>query len=230
MLSQIQRDTRMASGIVRKQRQAGFTMVDGLIGLTLTAVIIGAAVTVTNTTASSTRTTVAQSRVTQQAHRILDKLSKELLGAGAHTISPSPLPDGASTMTFRKAIGWNAGMITWSEDRRLQLIDSPDDPVDGVDNDDDGVIDDQQLILTVDVGTPDETSVVLADPINRLVFSEDSNGVDDNGNGLVDEPGVCFQLQGEVLTIRITLSLSDDSGAQYSQSVECSVHLRNSEG
>jgi hypothetical protein len=52
------------------------------------------------------------------------------------------------------------------------------------------------------------------------------NGADGNGNGLVDERGLSFSLDGDILTIR--LNRSGTTGGQVINAfVQTSVSLRN---
>src|SRR5262245_13178723 len=77
-----------------------------------------------------------------EARRALDRMADELISASTLTFVPPPvLPFGTSTITFQKAQGIVAGVMQWSPPSRFELAPSPSEPWDGVDNDEDGFVD-----------------------------------------------------------------------------------------
>ena len=46
---------------------------------------------------------------------------------------------------------------------------------------------------------------MLVNNVAALLEGELANGVDDNGNGLIDEAGFCVSREGENLTVRLSL-------------------------
>jgi hypothetical protein len=69
--------------------------------------------------------------------------------------------------------------------------------------------------------------VVLCGSVRPRAPGEIANGIDDNGNGLVDEAGLSFELSGRTLTIRLTLERPDRVAGTLSRTVTTSVRLRN---
>lgn len=53
------------------------------------------------------------------------------------------------------------------------------------------------------------------------------DGVDNNGNGLIDEEGLSFELDGSTLIIRLALEKVDHKGRTHTVSNETSVTFRN---
>lgn len=53
------------------------------------------------------------------------------------------------------------------------------------------------------------------------------NGVDDNGNGLIDEQGLSFTLFGDSVTIRLSIAQTNPEGEEITQTVETVVTVRN---
>ena len=54
----------------------------------------------------------------------------------------------------------------------------------------------------------------------QLLEGETDNSLDDNGNGLVDEPGLCFHFEGDSIHVLLTIQLSGagdvaDGGAYF---------------
>jgi hypothetical protein len=71
--------------------------------------------------------------------------------------------------------------------------------------------------------------VVWARDVSDLLEGEIENDADDNGNGLVDERGLSFEIDdtGNVLTIRLTCERLDEGRRPLRKTVETAVRLRN---
>jgi hypothetical protein len=55
-----------------------------------------------------------------------------------------------------------------------------------------------------------------------------ANGIDDNGNGVIDEKGLCFVVEGNRVTIRLTIDKPGPDGKHYRRTLETTVTCRNS--
>ena len=53
------------------------------------------------------------------------------------------------------------------------------------------------------------------------------NGMDDNGNGLIDEKGLSFVVDRDSVTIRLTLERVSNDGSVISKTVQSTVTCRN---
>jgi hypothetical protein len=83
-------------------------------------------------------------------------------------------------------------------------------------------------VLRRDLDDPSEAPVVLARGVPERLEGETENGEDDNGNGLVDEPGLCFALEGTELSVRLTVARRlANGGPVVRQSAETVVLARN---
>jgi hypothetical protein len=76
-------------------------------------------------------------------------------------------------------------------------------------------------------GTSDERCETWTDLVSPLLAGELVNGIDDNGNGLIDEQGLSFVVEGRRVTVRLTLRRPDASGDLAEQTVERVVTFRN---
>ena len=76
-------------------------------------------------------------------------------------------------------------------------------------------------------GTADERRVTWTTLVSPLLSGETINGVDDNGNGLVDEEGLSFVLDGDSVRIRLTIRRPEVDGRTVEQTVESVVCIRN---
>jgi hypothetical protein len=64
--------------------------------------------------------------------------------------------------------------------------------------------------------------------VREALEGEAFNGLDDNGNGLVDERGLAIELDGDVLTVHLSLERRGPDGAPIVRTQQTSVRLRNS--
>jgi hypothetical protein len=68
---------------------------------------------------------------------------------------------------------------------------------------------------------------VLTHWVRELLEGEEENGIDDNGNGLVDERGFCVERFGETLVVRLTLQRADAEGHLLTRTAVTSTRVRN---
>ncbi len=68
---------------------------------------------------------------------------------------------------------------------------------------------------------------MLVNGVCRFLQGETQNSADDNGNGLEDEPGLCFDIEGGALNVRLSVARLDSNGQQVTRTVETSIALRN---
>lgn len=192
-----------------RRRAAGFTLVEVLIAGGLVAVVLALAVGGTARAYAVHRGTIgrldAERRADSALSRVLDRITDCGLSSIAEDLTAS---GGSSTVTFRRAEGWSAGAVVLGPQIVLTMAADPKDPVNGADDDRDGVVDNR--VLTMQVGTAQPT--VLVRNVRPLLAGETADGDDDNGNGLIDEPGFCVSADGEAVTVRLTLSRTGRDG------------------
>lgn len=208
---------------------AGFTLVETMIATTVMAVVLSAIGLTVMSGKDTFSQSVSSAVVESRAHRLLDRIVAELQWAGVATLPTEPtLPSGDDQIEFRSCTGFVGAAQAWSDRTFIALVADPDDPRDGLDNDSDGVIDEGQVVLTRDLGGPNEIQVVLGDGVALRLEGETANGLDDNGNGLVDEGGLSFVIDGDRrLIIRLTLEARDPRGQPLLRTVQTSVTMRN---
>jgi prepilin-type N-terminal cleavage/methylation domain-containing protein len=220
---------RAMNRITKSTKRKGFTLVEVIIGLTVVALFLGAIGTVTMSARGVYEQGLSSASIEARARRTVQRLASELVAAGAASVTPQPIaPLGASTITYRACVGYAAGAQLWTTLSRIELRADPRDANDGTDNDGDGSIDEQQIVLVRDVGMATETEAVICGGVRELLEGENANLADDNANGLSDERGLSFIMDGnDTITIRLTLEARDPREQLVMQTVQTSVHLRN---
>jgi hypothetical protein len=162
------------------------------------------------------------------ANRALETIVSHLSFAGRDgVLSCFGTAIATDTLEYRSVAGCSEGNVVWGDVTRIGWAPEPADPPDGEDNDRNGLVDEGMIVLTRNPGQPGETRQVLVRGVARLLEGEALNGVDDNGNGLSDENGLCFERRGDSVAVRITLCRMGGDGVPVTRTAETSVTPRN---
>jgi prepilin-type N-terminal cleavage/methylation domain-containing protein len=210
-------------------KRAGYTLLELLLSAAVMGLVLTALAQVQMRSSVESKSMQAREIAAGRARRALDRVAEELTGVGRSLIFPDPSSGfGVSALTYQKATGINAaGVVQWSTPSRLELRIDPGELDNGIDDNGNGLIDEQQLILTRDFGLPTAQQIVLCSNIPKLAPGELVNGVDDNGNGVIDEAGFNVQRIADLLTIRLTVQQPYSGNRVATISMETSVTLHN---
>lgn len=192
-------------------RRAGMTIVELTIAMVL-LVIVGFKVSLLlGMAAEAGEESTTRIALEDQAMRLLDQVSFAVMGADRETLFPDPdSPTYTEVVDYTVSLGVQNGQVVWSDPERIAMSQV-----------------DEQVVWSSNPGDPDERRVVWCNIVRPFLGGEIPNGVDDNGNGLVDESGLNFTLQGDTVQIRLTLERTDADGDLIEETVETQVTLRN---
>jgi len=208
----------------------GFSLVELAISMALMGLVTGGMLMVFDSTNRAFQSATASIELSRAAHSTVDRMAEIVSYSRRSSMTPTApgaqSPFSTKQITFQTVDGFVGGVAAWSNTQRLEFQYSPFDKNDGIDNDHNGVVDDGLVVWTTDVGLPEQRAVVLARNVRELQIKEKQNGADDNGNGLIDEPGLSFDFQGERLIIRLTLERVMN-GRRLTYSAERSITFRN---
>jgi type II secretory pathway pseudopilin PulG len=206
----------------RSDRRGAYTLVELLFATGILALVLGIPLALLRSSQRLQSTATSRVELQARSRRVLDRLAERLEGASQ---LQSQAVDGFG---FQLAEGWDGANVLWSPLERFDLVASEHDPDDGVDNDSDGLVDELALVWTLDAGLPSELVTLLDDDIPETMAGETpGNGSDDNGNGLIDEPGLAFDFLGERIVVRVALEGRDSAGARVTHVAERGIALRN---
>jgi len=211
-----------------RDRNAGFTLLELVMAMAILAVILAIAYPILSTGTSAYGAGVKRVDLDRNANKVIDEIAGHLALAGASTVYPdTPGLSWSSYVIYYENEGYLDGAVQWGEAQIIYWRYSDSDPNDGRDNDGDGLVDEGEVVRwTYDSGgTP--RIVVLATNVPEYLEGELPNGVDDNGNGLIDERGLCFSRSGRVWTVRLSLQKPGTNDASLIQTVETAVTPRN---
>lgn len=213
--------------MVAPSRQRGTTLVELAVSVVILALIAGSIAIVTKQTSSAYNTVSSTIHQDVKARRSMRKIRSILSGTGVNEIVP-PLAAGTWTdrVSFQPVIGYDVGGAIRGPLQELRPQSPANDPVDGIDNDGDGLVDERHLVWIRDLAAPAIRPMVVCRNVAVNLRGELNNAADDNGNGLIDEPGACFTIQDGIVRFFLTTE-SSDIGMTTQSSYETQIYLLN---
>jgi hypothetical protein len=215
---------------MRRAPRAGYSLVELAVAMTLLIVVFALPALLLDTSSRAYSTGSSAGEVDLASRRALETLARRLEFSALDRIPAAAAGPGVpfSTIDFQVVNGYVDGEATFGEVERIALQPEPGEADDGIDNDGDGLVDEQVLVWTRDVGLPNERSRVLCRRVRRALEGEvPANGVDDNGNGLVDEGGLTILFDGERVVLSLSVERRDAYGVNVLQTARRTVALRN---
>lgn len=194
----------------RNIRAAGFSLVELLIALSLLSVVLVKATMVMRATGEVASRSASSLITEDKARIVLDRIALAVMSCDRESVAPLLNPGHSTEINYQVSLGVEAGEVVWNEPERITLA--------GATN--------NQVLWLQSPDLPGERSVVWSNRVLPLLEGELQNGVDDNGNGLIDEQGLTFFVEGNQVTIRLCLGL-DLEGGTITRSVETTVTIRN---
>ena len=210
-----------------KRSRAGFTLIELMISTGLIGVMLGTGLAIVLSGNSAYRATILRLDADAKARRALERVVSELESARGDLTPDLSGSSGSSVVNFVQLVDVVNGVTVWGNPIRIARVAASEDPDDGIDNDNDGLIDEGLLVLTRDVGLVTERSIVLCTNVREMAAGEQANGADDNGNGLIDEAGFCVQRTTDLLTVRISIEQVGAGDARWTSNVTTAFNLRN---
>ena len=207
----------------------GFGLVEMLISAAIALLALGSIGIATSSNVNAFEAGNLRTALNSKANQVLDRAVRELDLADKATLTGVPAaPLFAETATFDvpDTVSFATGIVTWKT-TRVELQYEPSETDDGLDNDADGLIDEGQVVLTRDFGTPAALATVLATGVAEYAEGETLDATDENGNGLVDERGLALCFDGSRILLRLTLERADTNGSVVRTSLSTTVTCRN---
>ncbi len=194
-----------------KQRGTrGFTLVELCIAFALLAILFVKLTMILNQASNTHRRQSVAMALEDQSQHVLDRIVYAIVGSDPASLLPDPsAPFFKNRLQFQCSLGVEDGEVVWSDPEIIGLDENP-----------------SLLYWAQNEGTEAERIVVWCRTVAELFASELPNGADDNANGLTDETGLSFVLEGETITVRLTLERQTKEGPIRHTS-EAKVACRN---
>jgi hypothetical protein len=190
--------------------RAGWSLIEVVLASALTLGVMGKAAFVVNSALGLAGSSTASMHHEDQARAVIDRIALAVMGSDRGTLFPQVEELHTNSLRYTFSLGIEDGEVVWSAPEVIRL-DAGKDSVEWVEN----------------PGAADERRAVWTSLVAPLLEGEEINGVDDNGNGLVDEDGLSFVLEGQRVVIRLTMRRPESDGRMVVQTVESVVYCRN---
>lgn len=194
-----------------RRSRAGFTLLEMVISLGLVALVVTNIVLAMDTSTKAYEVGSSRIEVEDQARRTLDRIALAVMGSSREGLAPGQeFPLDTSSLTYQLNLGYQDGEAVWSDPERIQREEGA-----------------AQITWSKNPGAPEEQHVVWTKWVREYMDGEVLNGIDDNDNGLIDEKGLSFTIDGDLVTIRLTLEKIAPDGHPVTVPLETQVNVRN---
>ena len=195
-----------------RRTRSGFTLVELLVAAALGGVMLYNIQLLMTDVREDLDDTTLQSEVNTQAQRALDRIALALMGALADDVHiKKAAPESSDVIFYNSIVGFENGNPVVSDPQSIKLTEQATPAVSWFSN----------------PGTGKETRVVWAKNLREFCAGETPNGIDDNGNGLIDEKGLAFEFDGAMVTITLTIERLSREGTLVTKTLHTRVTCRN---
>jgi prepilin-type N-terminal cleavage/methylation domain-containing protein len=193
------------------RQRRGFTLVEMVIVMALATILTVKIAMLLQMQQKEQKRTEATIAMEENARRVMEQIGYAIMGADDEKLDPdAPFPLFSSELTYEASLGVVDGEIVWDDPEWVGLTTTPG-----------------QLAWKERPDEPDERRVVWTNAVRPFLAGELMNGVDDNGNGLIDEKGLAFCCDGSKVIIRMTLERKDSHGLPLTTTLQETVTCRN---
>lgn len=194
------------------KRNSGFTLLEMMVALALLVIVVANVYTLLKQSTQSLGGQKLAFDIDTQARRTMDRITLAIIGASeASLMLPTSEPYSTSELNFRSNLGLQGGVMVESDPQRIARTDAQGGEVSWIEN----------------PGTPNEKHIIWSKYVPPFLDGELYNGVDDNGNHLIDETGLSFVKEGKSVTIYLTLKRQMPDGTSVTRKLTDTVTCRN---
>jgi hypothetical protein len=182
-----------------------------VVSLSLFAVLMSSLMLFLDTSRDAQREGIAMLELETRGRRAVDRIVESIRSAERTSITPAIAPPWSSSFVeYQVSLGDQGGAVAWGDPVRLWY-----DAAGGA------------VVHTENPGLPDERSTSWCSDVPALSPAETLDGLDDNGNGFVDESGLAFAVDGDVVTVLLTLVDDAGGGRTRTRAFQGTVRCRN---
>jgi prepilin-type N-terminal cleavage/methylation domain-containing protein len=189
--------------------RAGFTLLEILIATAIFGLVLANVTMVSRTSQEAYRTGAFMGVLEEQAEQTMDRIEMAVMSSEHADLAPAP-PLFASAIDYERSLGVEDGQMIFDNPERIELE-----------------LGLGQVTWLQNPQTAEERKVVWTRHVPEYMQDELPNAADDNDNGLVDESGLSFDMEGRQVSIRLTLQREDSKSRVYTRMIESRVTCRN---
>lgn len=194
-----------------RRSKGGFTLMEVTLGCALLSVVAYKAHGAMRSASDGLDQETQRAFIEDQARRVLRQVGFAIMGSNRESLLPSSTaPSSTNDLTYRVNLGIQDGAVVWSDLNKVAM-----DP------------EALRVFHATNPGDTDEQRVYWTNLVAPYLEGEIPNGMDDNGNGLIDETGMSFAINGNSVTIFLTLQRLMDDGTSFVDTVSTVVTCRN---
>jgi prepilin-type N-terminal cleavage/methylation domain-containing protein len=194
-----------------KTQRAGFTLLEVVIAMTIVGMIAANIAMVTRSSSQAYESGASLSALDAQLDRTMDRIALAVMASRRASLLPAnSAPLWTPSLTYDQLLGYEDGAAVVGDVERIALVTGP-----------------EQIVWTQRPDTPDERRVVWSNWVREYFGVEALNGLDDDLNGLTDEAGLSFTVDGDRVTIRLTLERAGPNNTVIRRTQETTVTCRN---
>jgi len=190
----------------------GFTVVEIAVAVALAGLILGNVLMVLADTRERLAIQDVAKDVDAEARRALDRIALQIQGAVRQQLyTQVSAPLSADSINYTSVVGVQDGEPVISPLQRIAMSAEPGSAVSWYQN----------------PGSEQEKRIVWTRDLRSFCEGELPNGIDDNGNGLIDEKGLSFEVDGPMVRIALTIERPGPDGKPVVKALETRVTCRN---
>ena len=171
-------------------RRAAFTLIELCIAVVLVGVLFTKLTLLFNEASQTHRRESQAMALEDQARTVLDRIAFAVIGTDRDALNPNnQSPFWTSKLEYQLSMGVEDGEVVWGAPEVIGLDD----------------LTPSELYWAKNQGEPGEQIVTWCRTVAEFFANEIANGDDDNDNGLTDEVGLNFSIEGNRVRIQLTL-------------------------
>lgn len=194
----------------RRAPRSGFTIVEVLLTAVILVLVVRQASDLLGTASEAVGTASAQMQLEDQAQQTLDRIAIAIMGSDRESLSPAGEGIHLDRLGYRISLGLVDGAVVWADPEEVGVGEQPN-----------------QVLWRENPGEAEERRVVWSNRVAAMLEGEVPNGIDDNGNGLIDETGLSLVVNGRTVQVRLTLQRVGDDGEVLTDTKQTVLNVRN---
>jgi prepilin-type N-terminal cleavage/methylation domain-containing protein len=196
---------------MRASHRAGFTIIELVFAAAILALLSLNLAMVLRTSSNAFETGVFKKVIDDQAELTMDRISLAVMASAEKDLYPVTVaPLNTPRLDYQTCLGFQDGQLVMGDIERIEYV-----PTNGL------------IVWSQNPSSPDARSVVWSSWVPNNLEGEMANGLDDNGNGLIDEQGLSFDSSGPKVRILLTLERKDSNNVTYRRTLASTVTCRN---
>lgn len=189
----------------------GFTLLELMLALVLLSILFVKGYDAMAAATAATGQATTEIVLEDQARRVMRQIAYAVMGSNRDSLNPdAQAPLSAQNLRYQVNLGIQDGDVIWSDPEQVAMEEAR-----------------HQVYWSQNPGAENERRVTWTSLVAPFLEGELPNGIDDNGNGLIDEKGLSFVVDRNAITIRLTLERILDGGEVAIKTVETTVTCRN---